>query len=122
MAAGPQVMDPRVLRPMDYLLQLSSGEYDLDAVCDVAHMSARGLYYAFERHLGCTPYAYFRACHLIRVRLALLSDTDRNHSIAWHASNYGFQHMGRLAARYRHQFGELPSETYNCLERDLTCV
>ncbi|WP_166646061.1 AraC family transcriptional regulator [Halospina denitrificans] len=119
--SGPEVMDPRVLRAMDYLLQLPASEYHLDAVCDVAHMSARGLYYAFERNLDCTPYAYFRACHLIRVRLALLRDTERRHSIAWHASTYGFQHMSRFAAHYRNYFGELPSETCQRLERDFTC-
>ncbi|MGM0433178.1 MAG: helix-turn-helix domain-containing protein [Pseudomonadota bacterium] len=109
--ADAEAIDPRVLRAMDYLRELPAGEYHLDDVCEVAHMSARGLYYAFERNLGCTPYAYFRACHLIRVRLALLRDTERRHSISWHASSHGFQHMSRFAAHYRNHFGELPSET-----------
>ena len=119
--SGPEVMDPRVLRAMDHLLQLSASEYHLDNVCEVAHMSARGLYYAFERNLDCTPYAYFRACQLIRVRLELLRDPERRYSIAWHASAHGFRHMSRFAAQYRNHFGELPSETCQRVEGDFTC-
>ncbi len=119
---GPQVTDPRVLRAMDYLVQLPASGYSLDAVCEVAHMSARGLYYAFERNLGCTPYAYFRACHLVRVRLSLLEDPERRYSIAWHASAHGFRHMSRFASHYRNHFGELPSETCHRLEQEFHCL
>lgn len=120
-SADPEIIDPRVVRAMDYLLQLPASEYHLDDVCGVAHMSARGLYYAFERNLDCTPYAYFRACHLVRARLAILRDTERRHSIAWHASSHGFQHMSRFAAYYREHFGELPSETFQRLDQGFTC-
>lgn len=108
---GPQVMDPRVIRAMDYLRHLPGDQYDLNGICDAAHMSRRALYYAFERHLRCTPYAYFQGCRLIRVRLALLQDTRASFSITDHAANQGIKHMGRFAAYYRSQFGELPSET-----------
>lgn len=120
--SDPEVVDPRVRRAMDYLSQLNASEYHLDDVCNVAHMSARGLYYAFERNLGCTPYAYFRACQLIRVRLALLRDPERRHSIASHASSHGFRHMSRFADYYRNHFGELPSETCQRFETGFTCL
>lgn len=118
---GLQVADPRVRRAMDYLVRLPASEYQLDDICEVAHMSPRGLYYAFKRNLGCTPYSYFRACHLIRVRLSLLADAEQRYAIAWHASTHGFRHMSRFAAHYRSLFGELPSETRQRLERDFTC-
>lgn len=107
----PRIVDPRAIRAMDYLRHLPADQFDLDAVCDIAHMSQRALYYAFKRNLRCTPYAYFQACRLIRVRLSLLQDTEGNFSITDHAAAEGLKHMGRFAAYYRSQFGELPSET-----------
>ena len=106
-----QAMDPRIIRAMEHLQQLPPQSYDLDSVCEAAAMSRRALYYAFDRNLKCTPYAYFLACRLIRIRLALLHDSEARWSIAEHASAHGVQHVGRFAGYYRAQFGEQPSKT-----------
>lgn len=104
--------DSRVERAMEYLTRIPADAYNLDQLSEVAHMSQRGLYYAFRRNLGCTPYWYLKACRLVRVRIALLLDTERHHPISWHAAHEGFRHMSRFAAQYRTLFGELPRETH----------
>lgn len=104
-------LDPRIRKVANFLRQEQRWEYDANLLCDMAGMSLRGLYYAFERALGSTPYRYHRAQKLIRVRAALLADQNHRHPIAWHATNEGFYHLSRFAAQYRTLFGELPSET-----------
>ncbi len=104
--------DSRVERAMEYLARIPPESYNLDQLSEVAHMSQRGLYYAFRRNLGCTPYWYLKACRLVRVRISLLLDPERRHPISWHAGHEGFRHMSRFAAQYRTLFGELPRETH----------
>ncbi len=114
---GQWPLDRRVERVAQRLKVLERAEFDLSELTDLAHMSQRGLYYAFKRNFGCSLYQYFKACQLVRVRIALLKDRERNHSIACHASREGFQHMSRLSAQYRRHFGEKPSETLARLAR-----
>ncbi|WP_158227116.1 AraC family transcriptional regulator [Mangrovitalea sediminis] len=104
-------LDPRIRKVANFLRQEPRWEYNANLLCEMAGMSLRGLYYAFERALGSTPYRYHRAQKLIRVRAALLADHNQRHPIAWHATNEGFYHLSRFAAQYRSLFGELPSET-----------
>lgn len=103
--------DVRVLKAAQYLRATSQGRFDLPGLCEETCMSRRGLYYAFRRNLNCTPYGYFKACQLLRVRLALMLDSKRSRSISWHAAAYGFRHMSRFSAQYRQLFGERPRET-----------
>ena len=108
---GQWPLDRRVERVARRLRSVSPSGFDLDELSELAHMSQRGLYYAFNRNLGCSPYQYFKACQLVRVRNALLRDPERKHAIAWHAAREGFQHMSRFSAHYRRHFGEKPSDT-----------
>ncbi|MFE8069925.1 helix-turn-helix domain-containing protein [Marinobacteraceae bacterium S3BR75-40.1] len=103
--------DQRVERVVNHLQTLPLDQYDPDYLCGLANMSQRGLYYAFERQMGCSPYRFLLASRLVTVRLALLLDTERRHTISWYASQEGFRHMSRFAAQYGRFFGELPSET-----------
>lgn len=64
---------------------------------------------AFNRHHGVTPLAYLRRIRLLLAREQLQSDDDR--SVTDIAQACGFAHLGRFAAAYRDEFGELPRET-----------
>ena len=57
-----------------------------------------------------SPRAYLAAMRLDGVRRELVP-TDPPAKVADVANRWGFWHMGQLAADYRKQFGELPSET-----------
>lgn len=78
-------------------------------VCEHSGFSWRTLDYAFREHTGMTPQAYLRAVRLDELRRLLRSGAYATVGEAAHAC--GFWHMGKLAADYRAQFGELPSET-----------
>lgn len=103
--------DERILQIARFIRQQAQWDYEPAYLQDMAGMSLRGLYYAFERTLGSTPYRYYRTCKLLRVRGAIIRDWRQQHPIAWHATNEGFFHLSRFAAQYREMFGELPSDT-----------
>jgi AraC family ethanolamine operon transcriptional activator len=78
-------------------------------VCERSGFSWRTLDYAFREQIGMTPQGYLRAVRLDELRRLLRSRAYERVSEA--ANDCGFWHMGKLAADYRAQFGELPSET-----------
>ncbi len=112
----PPSVDPRLKRVSDFIEQQRRWNYDPETLCDLAGMSLRNLYYGFERAFGTTPFRFHRNCKLARVRMALLSDMQQQHPIAWHATNEGFFHLSRFASQYRKLFGELPSATTHRLQ------
>jgi len=57
------------------------------------------------------PRKHFELPRLQLLRERLLSGSYEDASVAQIASQLGFVDMGRLAARYRKQYGENPSET-----------
>ncbi|HBC06370.1 MAG TPA: AraC family transcriptional regulator, partial [Rhodospirillaceae bacterium] len=65
----------------------------------------------FKDVYGMSPMAYLRLVRLKRVHSALRNGGEDGATIAQIARAWGFGHMGRFAEIYRHQFGELPSET-----------
>lgn len=78
-------------------------------LCAALHVSRRTLQYAFQDVLQMSPVTYLRALRLNGVR----RDLKRGGSepVADHAARWGFWHLSRFAADYRHLFGELPSDT-----------
>ena len=104
-------IDPRLISVSDFIERQRRWDYNAQQLCKIAGMSLRGLYYGFESAFQTTPYRFYRSCKLARVRLALLTDLQQDHPIAWHATNEGFFHLSRFSTQYRLQFGELPSET-----------
>ena len=79
-------------------------------VCAAARVSWRTLDYAFRERFGVTPKEYLTALRLDGVRRELVPTTPPV-KVVDVANRWGFWHMGQLAADYRRQFGELPSET-----------
>lgn len=78
-------------------------------LCGRVGVSWRTLDYAFREHAGMTPQAYLKGLRLDEARRHLLAGTEP--TVAGCANRCGFWHMGKFAADYRAQFGELPSET-----------
>ena len=72
-------------------------------------VSVRSLQEGFRRALGTTPMSYLRLLRLEQVREELLTTEVAN--ITEVASRWGFTHLGRFAAVYRHAYAERPSDT-----------
>jgi AraC family ethanolamine operon transcriptional activator len=77
-------------------------------VCRQVGASRRKLNYCFQDVLGTSPLKYLRALRLNGVRRELRGGAA---SVQQAAARWGFWHLGELAADYRRQFGELPSQT-----------
>ncbi|MCF8170589.1 MAG: AraC family transcriptional regulator [Methylotenera sp.] len=98
-----------VARLCDYMhANLESGLTltDLETFCG---LSARSLQLSFKRHLGCSPMQWLTQQKLHKIH-KILSDADISEPIASLAVAY-FPNLGDFARYYRHQFGELPSQT-----------
>ncbi|TSD93629.1 AraC family transcriptional regulator [Skermania sp. ID1734] len=89
---------------------------NLDApitVADIAQQvgtSVRSLQRAFQDNIGATPKGYIQSLRLTRVRDELL-DAGTTETVTDIAYRWGFGHLSRFAAAYRHRYGETPSQT-----------
>src|SRR5262245_9138588 len=81
----------------------------VEQLAEVAGVRPRTLESHFRTFLGTTPLGWVRRTRLHNARRALLESGDR--SVTDAALANGFSQMGRFAAQYRAEFGELPSET-----------
>lgn len=77
----------------------------------LAGTSVRGLQDAFHKYVGTPPMAYLRDIRLDRVHGDLLAADPTRTSVSDVAIRWGFRHLGRFAADYRHKYGETPSYT-----------
>jgi len=96
-----------------YIDKSTDQPYSLDDLLMVSGMSARNLYYLFQKELGTTPYKLHKHFCLQKVREALLSSEGTTKTITEHAIDWGFTHVSRFSAIYKNTFGELPSATLN---------
>ena len=83
----------------------------IDELCMHCASSLSKLERTFRRELQISPSKYILARRLDAVNRELRHAKESNVMIASLARDHGFSHLGRFAANYRHQFGELPSET-----------
>ena len=83
----------------------------IDELCMHCATSLSKLERTFRRELQILPSKYILARRLDAVNRELRHANESNVMIARLARDHGFSHLGRFAAYYRHQFGELPSET-----------
>jgi AraC-like DNA-binding protein len=83
---------------------------ELDTLAAVAGVRPRTLEAHFKAYLGTTPLGWVRRMRLARARQQLLAG-DEQASVTGIALANGFGELGRFAAQYRRQFGELPSQT-----------
>ena len=97
-------------RAMRFLEQRLDEPIQLDALAAAAGVRPRTLEAHFKAYLGTTPLGWLRRQRLARARQQLLAADDRK-SVTDVALANGFSELGRFAAQYRGQFGELPSQT-----------
>lgn len=84
---------------------------DIEDLARRAGVSRRTLTRSFEETLGEAPGSYIARMRLHRIRSDLLAIDRRDATIADVANQWGVSELGRMSARYRDLFGELPSET-----------
>ena len=79
-------------------------------VSRAAGISERALRNGFHREHGLSPKQYELRERLASARQALC-DVAAGDTVTSIASAHGFSELGRFASRYKHAFGESPSQT-----------
>ena len=74
-------------------------------------VTERTLLRAFRETYGVPPKQYLMCRALHGVRRVLRAGAPQDQTVADVLTRHGIWEFGRFAARYRRQFGELPSET-----------
>ena len=77
----------------------------------MAGVSERTLRAAFQDVIGVSPKRYAIKHRLEAAHAALQNADPRTTTVTDVAMTFGFFELGRFAGRYRHTFGEVPSET-----------
>jgi AraC family ethanolamine operon transcriptional activator len=77
----------------------------------MAGVSERTLRAAFHDVMGISPKRYAITQRLQAAHQALRSADHRTTTVTDVAMMFGFFELGRFAGRYRHTYGEVPSET-----------
>ena len=81
----------------------------LDDLCRTANTSRRTLHAVFAEHLGMSPHQYLMRRRLHAIHAALRT-AKPSATVTEICGQFGVWDVGRLAERYRRQFGRLPSE------------
>jgi AraC-like DNA-binding protein len=81
-----------------------------DLACEVGTTN-RTLLRAFQETFGVPPRQYLILRELHAVRRSLRSSDSADATVADVLTRHGIWEFGRFAARYRRQFGEVPSAT-----------
>ena len=117
--SGQDVSSTRLIQPfrsralrmtMEWMDETDELPLTVMDLCRKTGFSAPTLYRAFSEEFGVGPKRYLHARRLAGVRRDLKSPHTAK-SISEIAARWGFWHMGKFAADYRRQFGELPSDT-----------
>ncbi|HJU19737.1 MAG TPA: helix-turn-helix domain-containing protein, partial [Stellaceae bacterium] len=107
-----------LVRALDWLDSRLDEPIQLDALAAVAGVRPRTLEAHFKLYLGTTPLGWVRRTRLARARQQLLA-AGGDANVTGVAVANGFSQLGRFAARYRRQFGELPSQTLKAVRNKL---
>jgi len=99
-----------VKQAIDLMEQRPDEAWPIAELSRAVGVSARTLQSGFQRYVGVSPTVYLREIRLQRVH-AELTDPEVHTSVSDSAFRWGFTHLGRFSAAYRHKFGEPPSET-----------
>jgi len=105
-----RVLPTGLARTLGWLKDRLDEPIQLDTLAAVAGVRPRTLEANFRRYLGTTPLGWVRQMRLARARQQLLAAKAEG-SVTGVALANGFSELGRFAAQYRRQFGELPSQT-----------
>jgi len=108
---GPHLRGRALRRALAYVREHPCEPLRVNDLCRATGASERTLRRAFVEKLGVPPKAYLLARRLNGVRRELRHSTRGDSRVNEAAHNWGFWHMGQLAADYRRWFGEYPSKT-----------
>lgn len=97
-------------RALRWLSARPDGPIQLETLAAAAGVRPRTLELHFKLYLRTTPLGWVRRTRLARTRQQLLAGGDEV-SVTTVAAANGFSELGRFAAQYQRQFGELPSQT-----------
>jgi len=109
--ASDAALPSTVRRALSFIDEHLDQPIGVEDVAAAARVSVRALQAAFRRNLDTSPAAAIRTARLAAVHADLVSATRGEASVAAIARRWGFAHLGRFAAEYRAQYGELPRET-----------
>jgi AraC-like DNA-binding protein len=104
------VLPSSVVRALRWLGDQLDEPFRLDSLAAAAGVRPRTLEAHFKQYLGTTPLGWVRRMRLMRARQQLLA-AKAEETVTGVALANGFTELGRFAAQYRRQFGELPSQT-----------
>lgn len=94
-----------------YLEQIDEWIVPVLTLCRQVCVSERRLQVAFGNLFGLAPRAYMHHRALQAAHRTLRAAEPATGQVAPIARAFGFRHLGRFAAAYRHVYGELPSRT-----------
>ena len=99
-----------MVRFEEVIAENSSRSRRVSEICEVIGVTDRTLQSCCAEFLGISPSRYLLLRRLKQVRSAL-RDADPAATVADLAQQHGFTELGRFAAVYRREFGEMPSAT-----------
>ena len=106
----PPRSEPSAVRKVeDYIEANWDKPIDIEAMAQIANVSARSLFREFKKERGCSPAAFAKQIRLNRAK-EMLEQAD-GPSIIQIAYKCGFQNPSHFAKDFKLAFGELPSET-----------
>src|SRR5215216_6299418 len=108
-----------LVRALAWLRGHSDDPVRLESLARVAGVAPRTLETHFKEFLGTTPLGWVRQTRLVHARRALL-DPMGSASVTQVAMDSGFTQLGRFAAQYCLQFGEVPSQTLRRVRQAMT--
>ncbi|MGH7003880.1 MAG: AraC family transcriptional regulator [Alphaproteobacteria bacterium] len=100
-----------VRRVQDFVHANAARRVGAAEMTEVAGVSARALYYGFQKYLGVTPMKYLKHVRLEGARAALRKARGARESVTEIAMSAGYSNLSRFCRDYRAQFGETPSTT-----------
>lgn len=106
-----------VQRASEFLRDRSAEGVRIGEVSRAVGVSERTLRNAFHQEHGLSPKQYELRERLQAARQALCDITAVAETVTDVASRHGFFELGRFASRYKHTFGESPSQTLRARRR-----
>jgi AraC-like DNA-binding protein len=100
-----------VRRAIDAMLAEPAYPFTVNDLARASDIGVRALQAAFHRNTGMSPMAYLRDLRLGRAHEDLRRARPDTETVADVAHRWGFSHLGRFAAAYRHRYGVAPSVT-----------
>jgi AraC-like DNA-binding protein len=100
-----------VRRVEQYIRANAAQEITIAEMTEIAGVSARSLYYGFQRYLGMSPMKYLKRVRLDGARASLRDARRAHETVTRIALGAGYANLNRFCRDYRARFGETPSTT-----------